>query len=162
MKTTLNEHLERLRQNQQLQSNQQMPKTETLRQLQILAEAHALRALCLEMKKFNSFQANSHYKITNEELKKEEQEMIDSFEMSSLLAINHSLLVHQQTHSATQNSNQNANSTINNLASTDSSAVSIAALTLNSLNNNDENLDLINPLYEVALQKAPLLYIKRG
>ena len=36
------------------------------------------------------------------------------------------------------------------------------SVTLNSLNNGDDNLDLINPLYEIALQKAPLLYIKRG
>ena len=40
--------------------------------------------------------------------------------------------------------------------------IAATAQSLNATNNIDDNLDLINPLYEIALQKAPLLYIKRG
>ena len=161
VKMPLNEHLKRLQ--TQHQSNQQLPKTENVRQLQIFAEAHALRALCFEIKRTNSFQANAHYKITTstDEMKQEEQDIIDSFEMSSLLAIHHSLLVHQSTNKSSSNQNLNTNNA--SFSGVDSSNASVlASLTLNSLNNNDENLDLINPLYEIALQKAPLLYIKRG
>lgn len=164
VKTPLNEHLKRL-QTSQHQPNQQLPKTENVRQLQIYAEAHALRALCFEIKRTNSFQANAHYKITTstDEMKQEEQDIIDSFEMSSLLAIHHSLLVHQSTNKSSSNQNLNTNNALTSLSVVDSSNASVlATLTLNSLNNNDENLDLINPLYEIALQKAPLLYIKRG
>jgi len=56
----------------------------------------------------------------------------------------------------------NSGQASNTLASATSNLESVVSANLNSLNNGDDNLDLINPLYEIALQKAPLLYIKRG
>lgn len=171
LSSILNEHLSKLAQSQQ-SSNQYLPKTENARQLQLFAEAHALKGLCFEIKKANYFQANTN-KLTIDELRQEDQEITDSFEMSSLLVIQHSLLMHQivnnlPTPNSAQSGNQNAasssvnSSAINSSGNTESSTATIANLNINALNNNDENLDLINPLYEIALQKAPLLYIKRG
>lgn len=176
LKTILNEHLEKLKQYQQSQSTQQqqqlfqnLTRTNSLRQLQIFAEAHSIKGLCLELKRANSFSSNQNLKQSlSDECKKDEQEMIDSFEMASIFAIEHSLLMHQKlastqpaSNSTPGTSNTSQGSGVNqNTIQTNDQASNL--LTLNALNSTDDNLDLINPLYEVALQKAPLLYIKRG
>lgn len=113
---------------QQQQTLQQLTKTDNLRQLQLFAELHSLRGLCLEIKR------------KNDETRKDDQDTIDSYELSSIFAIQHSLLLHQRL----------ANNQLVDQSPT------------NNVNAYDDNLDLINPLYENAIQKAPLLYIKRG
>ena len=157
----LSDHLLKIKQNQQ-----QVPRTDNLRQLQIYAEAHALKGLCMEIKRHKNI-AN----IPNYENNSEEQEIIDSFEISSTLAIQHSFQMHQLMNSgqttpslaqAASNSNQNTNSGANSTSPIIDTPNSTNFSNLNALNNSDDNLDLINPLYEIALQKAPLLYIKRG
>jgi hypothetical protein len=153
----------------QQQSPPQQAKADSLRQLQIYAEGHAIKGLCLEHKSSSSLlgPGQSTGKQTADELKTDEDDIIDSFETSSQFAIQHSVLMQQKIEKSTP-----ASSNTNTLQvgqgsggtggiSASATANDIAA-TLNALNNNDDNLDLINPLYEVSLQKAPLLYIKKG
>ena len=153
------DHYTKLEQHQQTNGEFQFsPKYDSLRQLQLFAEIHSIHGLCLEKKHLkNALTTKPSQKLSEETLKQEEQQIIDSFEIASLLAISHSVLMHQL-------SSQNANSS--NLPSTNSSGQnaesSSGTSTLNNLNSIEDNLDLINPLYEIALQKAPLLYIKRG
>jgi hypothetical protein len=159
--------LKLIRQHAQQQSSPppQQAKADSLRQLQIFAEGHAIKGLCLEHKRGSSLSTNQAYK-QSEEHKNDEQEIIDSFETSSQFAIQHSVLMQQKLEKATPNNSSNtlqaggpSSATGGVSASTTSNDI---AATLNALNNNDDNLDLINPLYEISLQKAPLLYIKRG
>ena len=108
-------HLNKFRQNQQAgstQIEQLTPKAETIRQYQIFSEAHSLRALCLERNqaKKSSNQSNN---------KSDEQELIDSFEVASLLAIQHSILVYtliypQSNTNSASISNTNSTNTIGN------------------------------------------------
>ena len=83
----LSNHLNKLKQNQQKNSGNSsdlinlIPKLETVRQYQIFSEAYSLKGLCLERKKLN-------------QSKQEELDTIDSFEMASLLAVHHSILIH--------------------------------------------------------------------
>lgn len=107
---------------QQQQSLQVLTNSHSMRQMQLFAELHSIRGLCLELKR------------KNEDNQKDDQDIIDSYELSSLFAIQHSLNLHQK---------YSSDNSLGNL-------------------NQEENLDLINPLYENAIQKAPLLYIKRG
>lgn len=107
---------------QQQQSLQVLTNSQSLRQMQLYAELYSIRGLCLELKR------------KNEDTQRDDQDIIDSYELSSLFAIQHSLMLQQK---------YNSDNSPNNL-------------------NQEENLDLINPLYENAIQKAPLLYIKRG
>lgn len=83
----LTSHLNKLRQNQQAgitDIQQLIPKAETVRQYQIFSEAHSIKGLCLERKRnTNQTSANN---------KSEEQDVIDSFEIASLLAIYHSII----------------------------------------------------------------------
>jgi hypothetical protein len=142
----------------------QQAKADSLRQLQIYAEGHAIKGLCLEHKRGSSLSTNQAYKHS-EEHQNDEQNIIDSFETSSQFAIQHSVLMQQKIEKSTAYSSNTlqpggpSSGTGGVSASTTSNDI---AATLNALNNNDENLDLINPLYEISLQKAPLLYIKRG
>ena len=107
--------------------------------------------------------------------------------MSSQLAVQHSMLMYQRMSTANNSASVTGQAAIavtvatataaatsgvtsgaggvgvSNAASVGSNSTSeAAAATLNALNSSDENFDLINPLFEIALQKAPLLYIKRG
>lgn len=111
----------------------------------------------MERKRFNNLLS----KISDDNDEEDDQKVIDSFELSSRIAIKHSLLMFQYMnyHQASGNgaSNQQSSTSSGVLNSEPNNSI-----TLNSLNNGDDNLDLINPLYEIALQKAPLLYIKRG
>lgn len=99
----LTSHLNKLRQNQQAGSTdiqQLIPKAETIRQYQIFSEAHSIKALCLERKKSATSPVN----------KQEEQDIIDSFEIASLLAIQHSILIyHLLNPQLNNNSINNAN-----------------------------------------------------
>ncbi len=133
----------------------------SLRQLQLFAEAHSIKGLCLERRRFNSLALNSGYK-SSDECQEEDQYICDSFEISSHIAIKHSLLMLQYMSSQEKSNGANSGQASNTLASATSNLESVVSANLNSLNNGDDNLDLINPLYEIALQKAPLLYIKRG
>lgn len=131
----------------------------TQRQLQLFAEAHSIKGLCLERNRFASLSMDPGYKSSDECIE-EEQLIIDSFELSSQIAIKHSLIMLQYI-----NNQEKSNSIVNQPgltpASSNLESINVSA-NLNSVNNIDDNLDLINPLYEIALQKAPLLYIKRG
>ncbi len=131
------------------------------RQLQLFAEAHSIKGLCLERRRFNSISFNSGYK-SSDEFQEEDQYICDSFELASHIAIKHSLLMLQYMSNQEKSNGANSNQTNSNLTSATSNLESVVAANLNSVNNGDDNLDLINPLYEIALQKAPLLYIKRG
>ncbi len=147
----------------------QLPKTDSLRQLQLYAEAHSIKGLCLEQKRSNLFVTNPNYK-SSDDFKIDDQDIIDSFEISSLLAIQHSILMHQKLSASTSNiSNINSATgaslvqatNINSNAINGIAAASDISSSLNTLANNDDNVDLINPLFEISLQKAPLLYIKK-
>lgn len=193
----LNEYISKLRQarqhsQQQTQQQQQqyiqtyllqMLKNDSMRQLQLYAEGFALKGLCLEAKQKSrptpGFSSSS-YRMSDED----EQDIIDSYEIASQFAIQHSILMYQKMSSLAGNatsggvantgpsSNSGAgvstgsNSTSGPNTSTGGSAPNSteAAITasLSALNSTDDNLDLINPLYEISLQKAPLLYIKKG
>jgi hypothetical protein len=146
---TIAEHIAALK---KLQQNQ-LPNTDNLRQMQLFAELHSIRGLSLESKK--SVQ-NSPVE-TNKQSPSDEQEIIDSYEISSLFAIQHSISLHQLI-----NSQIAATPVQGSMTSNIPNDSNPALTSLNALNNNDDNLDLINPLYEVSLQKAPLLYIKKG
>lgn len=137
----------------QQQSHDLNIKVSNLRQLQLFAEAHSIKGLCLEKKRVNNLAAN------NGNYMDEEQHIIDSFEIASHIAIKHSL-----EYMRSQFSVKDQASAGGGMSSATSNLESIAATTqsLNTANNIEDNLDLINPLYEIALQKAPLLYIKRG
>lgn len=125
---------------------------------------------------------------------------LDSFEVASKFAVEHSLLVNQRLmassplSSATQSSpvggpgsgtgvatgasiSGSVNTSVGTLGAgatlgTSSGAVvsaggtlqagSPSAIDVPSPGMDDSLMDLINPLYEIALQKAPILYIKRG
>lgn len=140
----------------QQQSHDLNIKVSNLRQLQLFAEAHSIKGLCLEKKRVNNLAAN------NGNYMDEEQHIIDSFEVSSHIAIRHSLEYMRSQSSAKDQTS--AGGVGGGMSSATSNLESIAATTqsLNAANNIEDNLDLINPLYEIALQKAPLLYIKRG
>ena len=146
----LSEHIAILKKFQQ----NQLPSTDNLRQMQLFAELHSIRGLCLESKK-SSIQGSSSE--TNKPSSSDEQEIIDSYEISSLFAIQHSISLHQLINSQIAATPVQGSMT-SNIANDSNPALT----SLNVLNNNDDNLDLINPLYEVSLQKAPLLYIKKG
>jgi hypothetical protein len=165
----MSEHLSKLKQQREQHPKTEvsdtsllsMPNSSSLRQLQLFAEIHSIKGLYLEKKRFISLTNSLNYKASDEN-KDDEQKIIDSFELSSKIAIQHSLLIHQYV------SSQAAANSINNQVNSGlASATSNFELTtnnstINSFNNIDDNLDLINPLYEIALQKAPLLYIKKG
>ena len=112
--TVLTSHLNKFRQNQQVGSTlmeQLTPKADTIRQYQIFSEAHSIRALCIER--------NQTKKSTNQSKLTDEQELIDSFEVASLLAIQHSILIHtlvfpQSNNNSTNISNTNSTNTIGN------------------------------------------------
>jgi hypothetical protein len=162
----LNEHINKMR-------NRQMPETDSLRQLQLFAEAHSIRGLCLERRKQNKSIsiANAGNLLANNEQEKQinEQEIIDSFEASSQFAIEHSIGM-QKIFTSIINSSPNlqypssvttSNSNSANTANINENSLTSNINSLTILNNSEENIDLINPLYEIALQKAPLMYIKR-
>lgn len=169
---TLQEHIARLKQNT-TDKQLDLSKLYSLRQLQIYAETHAIRGLCLEAKKPNRVSISG-----GDDMKKDEQDVIDSFEAASKFAVEHSLLVNQRLQNAQTSSPASSQSSSANTSQTSgvagtaagqgvSASATLDALNsqgpnLNVLNNNDDSLDLINPLYEIALQKAPILYIKRG
>ena len=190
LQSTLADHLAKLRQQQSPSNAQhqfQLPKTDSLRQMQLFAEAHSLKALCLEKKRIASLNAIQNYKLS-EEARLEEQEIIDSYELASLFAISHSVSMYQQTSGSSSNSggasSANVQGSVSGASGANAATASTAAalagtmagantntldsinnanlLTLNALNNSDDNMDLINPFYEIALQRAPLLYFKRG
>lgn len=109
----LTSHLNKLRQNQQAgctQIEQLTPKAETIRQYQIFSEAHSIKALCLERNQAKKA-------ATAGQPKSDEQEVIDSFEIASLLAIQHSILIYNLIYPQASNSNSanisNTNSTNN-------------------------------------------------
>jgi hypothetical protein len=157
VKQVLNDNLNKVKQ----ADWKQMPKTDTIRQMQIYAEAHSLKALFLEQKiLMNEWSAanNPSIKFNADEHRIEEQEMIDSFELASYFAIQHALTNRKSSLSSTQNalssnsqsqSTQDVNSTSN-------------ASSLNDLNNIDDIIEVVNPFYEFSLQKAPLCYLRKG
>lgn len=194
IQSAMNEHISQLKviQQQQQQSNTQIGRTDSMRQLQIFAEAHSIKALCLENKRSIQINANPSYKNTDE-YKRDDQDIIDAYEIASLFAIQHSIQMHNlmsntsvspsnttvaimasavmQNNPSISTSQNQAQTSVQNSSSAGSNANTITgssssdantALNLNALNNAEDNLDLINPLYEIALQKAPLLYIKKG
>lgn len=162
MHSIMNEQIKNLKRAQNTSGDPlQSIKSTTHRQLQLFAEAHSIKGLCLERKQFNNMSTNINYKSTNE-CKNEDQHIIDSFELSSLIAIKHSLLMLQYLSKKDRDSKTTNEPTSSGTSNMEVLSTNIANVNLNSLNNADDNLDLINPLYEIALQKAPLLYIKRG
>ena len=129
----------------------------------MFAEAHSIKGLCLEKKRFNSLNATASFK-GGEDSNNEDETIIDSFEMASRMSIQHSLLMHQYVNSQSSSNSGSINQLSNgsNTAASNLDATNTANSAINTMSNVDDNLDLINPLYEIALQKAPLLYIKKG
>jgi hypothetical protein len=157
VKQVLNENLNKVKQ----ADWKQMPKTDTIRQMQIYAEAHSLKGLFLEQKiLMNEWSAatNPSIKFNADEHRIEEQEMIDSFELATFFAIQHALTNRKNALSSTQNvlagNSQNQSSQDVNLTTNASS--------INDLNNIDDIIEVINPFYEFSLQKAPLCYLRKG
>jgi hypothetical protein len=166
LQSQMNDHINKMK-------NQLMPEIDSLRQLQLLAEAHSIRGLCLEKRKQNKGLITVNIGstlITNEHEKEiNEQDIIDSYETSSHFAIEHSIAIQKKFPSMVNNlsNSQFPSTTITSSNNIIPSIVNENSLTsninsLSILNNVEENIDLINPLYEIALQKVPLLYIKRG
>jgi hypothetical protein len=166
---TLTEQIARLKAHPQEKLD--LAKLYSLREMQIYAEGHSIKGLCLEKKHLNQAALSPAYKHS-EEAKKDEQDVIDYFEGASRFAIEHSLLAQKRMLASHQSSPTN---TLSNASSSGQQASTSGAAgsalnsgdavnnpTLSSLNNNEDNFDLINPLYEIALQKAPILYIKKG
>ncbi len=162
LQSVLADHIVILKKYQQ----NQLPNTDNLRQMQLFAEAHSIKGLCLESRKTHPINdaRTSTSTLTASFTPQEEQEIIDSYEMSSLFAIEHSVNMHNLISSQVPATSIQASTSISNSASSANGfdAVNATLNSLNALNSNDDNLDLINPLYEVSLQKAPLLYIKKG
>ena len=165
LQATMNEHLSKMK--KQLKSSsdplQCIPNSTSLRLLQMFAEAHSIKGLCLEKKRFNSLNATASFK-GGEDSNNEDETIIDSFEMASRMSIQHSLLMHQYVNSQSSSNSGSINQLSNgsNTAASNLDATNTANSAINTMSNVDDNLDLINPLYEIALQKAPLLYIKKG
>ena len=178
-------HVARLKRNEMSQQSQ-LQASESLRSIQLYAEVHSIRGLCLEAAAKKNTSHASSSSSSNAAPSVDDQDVIDSYEISSIFAIQHSLIMHQMLNLPTSGGLPSSSSALasSGVAANQSSASSTAAsgnasalattgvdsnsgsaisalISLNTLNNSDENPDLINPLYEIALQKAPLLYIKK-
>ena len=226
---TLNEHIKHLKQQQHHDSNKQPQQSGSLRklysprELQIYAEAHCVRGLCVEARRFNQRQSSVSspgmvntvanvvvdtidQKRVPDTIPGSDQDMLilDSFEVASKFAVEHSLMANQRM--TAQNSPAGGGgvvggvqmgaggagnaggggvggvgassgavvggSTATNVGLGQTGGAQTAVVSQSSgaidlqgggLANVDDNMmDLINPLYEIALQKAPILYIKKG
>lgn len=229
---TLNEHIKHLKQQQHHDNSKQQPQQQSgslrklysPRELQIYAEAHCVRGLCIEARRFNQRQSSvsspgmvnsvatvvvvdtiDQKRVPDTVLGSDQDMLIlDSFEVASKFAVEHSLMANQRM--TAQNSPAGGGgvvggvqmgtsgagnagggsvggvgassgavvggSTASNVglgqsggAQTAVTSQSSGAIDLQAggLANVDDNMmDLINPLYEIALQKAPILYIKKG
>lgn len=179
LQKTLNEQIKHLKQQQQQDKQSGLSKLYSLRELQIYAEAHCVRGLCLESRRHNHRQSISSPNDAESTTTENEALIIDSFEVASKFAIEHSLMVNQRMSPASQGSpvgagvqpgmgvnvgsvslGPNSGGSTAAMVQTGSAGVDLSPVALAS---SDDNLmDLINPLYEIALQKAPILYIKKG
>lgn len=191
---TLNEHIKHLKQQHEKQSG--LRKLYSPRELQIYAEAHCVRGLCVEARRSSHRQSVSSPTAVDSIDQKRMSEagigsehdmlVLDSFEVASKFAVEHSLMANQRVSPAIQNSPSGAvgqigaggvggsssgastgNVTGTMTLGTNSGAQAMSqggsgTLDLQSVTVDDNMMDLINPLYEIALQKAPILYIKRG
>lgn len=161
---TLNEQIMRLKQSQE---RLDLGKLYSLRELQVYAEGHAIKGLCAEKRQLNQLNINANYR-GSDEYKRDEQEIIDLFEVASRFSVEHSLLAHSRLVQSSPTGTPSAltpnqpNSAAGAASANFNTIDSLATTTLTAMNNSDDNIDLINPLYEIALQKAPVLYIKKG
>lgn len=190
---TLSEHIKHLKQQHDKQSG--LRKLYSPRELQIYAEAHCVRGLCVEARRLSHRQSVSSPTAVDSIDQKRMSEagigsehdmlVLDSFEVASKFAVEHSLMVNQRISPAIQNSPSGPGGQIgaggaggSGVTGTGTAAGTMTlgpnsgaqamsqggsgTLDLQAVTVDDSMMDLINPLYEIALQKAPILYIKRG
>lgn len=159
-----------------------LPTKITLRQKQLFAEGYSLKGLCLERQQqisVNRVKATTVAAATTSNANNLDIEILKCFEIASDLAIEHSQSITQLYHqleeehqqqqqqqlALQQQQQQLQTQQLTSSSSSQQQQINSQKLFSNLnllIQQTDDGYDIMNPLYEIALQKAPILYVKLG